>query len=58
MDQKMLIPITKKELKETNGGIFIAVAAITIAYSCWAASFIYNMGKDGQSGLSKKDNNR
>jgi hypothetical protein len=58
MDQKMLIPLTKNEMKKVNGGIFIAVAAITIAYSCWAATFIYNMGKDGESGLSNKDRNR
>jgi hypothetical protein len=55
MNSNMLIPLTKKEMMKTNGGIIIALAAITIAYSCWAVTFIYNMGKDGKSGMSNSD---
>jgi len=54
-DKKMLIPLTENEMKKTNGGIFLAVAAITIAYSCWASN---NMGKDGKSEYSNNDGNK
>jgi bacteriocin-like protein len=55
MDKTLFIPISQNELKEINGGILIAIAAISITYGCWATSFIYNMGKDGKSGDSKNE---
>lgn len=48
--------MTKQELRNTNGGILVPVIAIAIGYACAAASFIYNMGKDGKSGVSNGEN--
>lgn len=46
--------LTKNELRDTQGGFLLAGLGIMIAYTASAAAFIYNMGKDGKSGVSKE----
>ena len=34
------------EMKQTNGGNPIAIAALAFAYFYWASNFCYKLGKD------------